>query len=427
MGPPIHTVRMVACASILSGLFAMGAALAQPLGLPPVPVPANNPQTPEKIALGDKLFNDKRFSSTGEVSCATCHDLTKAFTDGPLVTSEGINKLTGTRNAPTVINAAYFKLFFWDGRSLDMEDQAQHPMTNPVEMGLANHDPVLKIVRTDPDYVARFKKVFSKQGEQVTMKEVQQAIASFERTIVAGDSPFDRWHYAGDQKAVSEQAKRGFDIFLTKGRCVSCHTMEQDYALFTDNRFHNIGVGVNRIQNEIPQFAPAFLTAKSAGTDVDKAVLTNPKVSELGRFAVTESLDEIGSFKTSTLRNVAVTAPFMHDGSLKTLRDVVDHYNNGGVTKKDDPVNDFLSGGIRPLNLTDDEISDLVAFMESLTSPQFAAQKSASANPASCNVKTTTVADASPVTPASKSVSRGISAAALTESRNLPVSGGEGM
>lgn len=389
MGPPIHAVRVAAYASIFSSLFLTLAATAQPLGLPPVPIPADNPQTPDKIALGDKLFNDKRFSSTGEVSCATCHDPKKAFTDSPLVTSEGINKLTGTRNAPTVINSAYFKLFFWDGRSLDMEDQAQHPIVNPVEMGLANHDPVLKIVRTDPDYTARFKKVFNKEGEQVTMKEVQQAIASFERTIVSGDSPFDRWHYAGDEKAMTEQAKRGFDIFLTKGRCVSCHTMEQEYATFTDNRFHNIGVGINRIQDEVPKFAPAFLTAKASGSDVDKAVLTNPKASELGRFAVTESLDEIGAFKTSTLRNVAVTAPFMHDGSLKTLRDVVEHYNNGGITNKNDRVNDFLSGGIRPLNLSDDEISDLVAFLESLTSPQFAAQKTAAA---SCNTKTTTVA-----------------------------------
>ncbi len=389
MGPPIHSVRVATCASFLSGLLIASAVLAQPLGLPPVPIPPDNPQTPDKIALGDKLFNDKRFSSTGEVSCATCHDPNKAFTDSPLVVSEGINKLTGTRNAPTVINSAYYKLFFWDGRSLDMEDQAQHPIVNPVEMGLVNHDPVLKIVRTDPDYVARFKKVFDKQGEQITMKEVQQAIASFERTIVSGDSPFDRWHYGGDEKAVSDQVKRGFKVFLDKGRCVSCHAMEQDYATFTDNRFHNIGVGINRIQDEVPRFAPAFLTAKAAGTDVDKAVLTNPKVSELGRFAVTEALDEIGSFKTSTLRNVAVTAPFMHDGSLKTLRDVVEHYNNGGITNKNDRVNDFLSGGIRPLNLTDDEMTDLVAFLESLTSPQFATQKSAAA---SCNVKTTTVA-----------------------------------
>src|SRR5687768_6918864 len=142
MGPPIHTVRVAACATIFSGLFLGMAVTAQPLGLPPVPIPADNPQTPDKIALGDKLFNDKRFSSTGEVSCATCHDPAKAFTDSPLVTSEGINKLTGTRNAPTVINSAYYKLFFWDGRSLDMEDQAQHPIVNPVEMGLVNHDPV---------------------------------------------------------------------------------------------------------------------------------------------------------------------------------------------------------------------------------------------------------------------------------------------
>jgi cytochrome c peroxidase len=305
------------------------------------------------------------------------------------VTSEGINKLTGTRNAPTVINAAYSKLFFWDGRSPDMEDQAQHPIVNPVEMGLANHDPVLQVVRTDPQYVAAFRKVFNKEPAQVTMLEVQQAIASFERTIVSGDSPFDRFYFGRDRNAINDQAKRGFDVFLDKGRCVSCHVIEQDQALFTDNRFHNIGVGINRIQNEVERFAPIFLQAKAQGIDVDKAVLSDPKASELGRFAVTESLDEIGSFKPSSLRNIAVTAPFMHDGSLKTLRDVVEHYNNGGVTDKADPVNDFLSGGIRPLNLTEQEMTDLVAFLETLTSPQFAGNKQAAL---SCNVKTPTVA-----------------------------------
>ena len=384
MGPPIQTMLVLACASVLASI-----AVAQPLGLPPVPIPANNPQTPEKIQLGDKLFNDKRFSSTGQVSCATCHDPNKAFTDSPLVTSEGINKLTGTRNAPTVINAAYYSLFFWDGRSPDMEDQAQHPIVNPVEMGLANHDPVLQVVRTDPQYVAAFRKVFNKEPAQVTMLEVQQAIASFERTIVSGDSPFDRFYFGRDRNAINDQAKRGFNVFLDKGRCVSCHVIEQDQALFTDNRFHNIGVGINRIQNEVGRFAPVFLQAKAQGIDVDKAVLSDPKASELGRFAVTESLDEIGSFKTSSLRNIAVTAPFMHDGSLKTLRDVVEHYNNGGVTDKADPVNDFLSGGIRPLNLTEQEMTDLVAFLETLTSPQFAGSKQAAL---SCNVKTPTVA-----------------------------------
>jgi len=347
-------------------------ALAGPLGLPPVPVPADNPMTPEKIALGSTLFNDKRFSSTGEVSCATCHDPAKAFTDSPLRTSEGINKLTGTRNAPTVVNAAYSATQFWDGRSADLEDQSQHPFVNPVEMGLKDHEPILKIVRSDAAYGDMFRKAFGIEPAAITMDHVKKAIATFERTIVSGDSPFDRWYFGGDKSAMSEAAVRGFKVFLEDGRCVSCHTIEQDHALFTDNRFHNIGVGMNRIQDRVPELAPKFLEAKAKGMDVDVKVLTDPDSSELGRFAVTDGLDELGAFKTPTLRNIAVTAPYMHDGSLKTLRDAVVHYNNGGVTNKGDKVNDFLSGGIRELNLEEQQIDDLVAFMEALTSPQHA-------------------------------------------------------
>ncbi len=354
-------------------------ALAGPLGLPPVPVPADNPMTPQKIALGSKLFNDKRFSSTGEVSCATCHDAGKAFTDSPLQTSEGINKLKGTRNAPTVVNAAYFTTQFWDGRSASLEDQSQHPFVNPIEMGLPNHEPILRIVRTDTEYVASFRQVFAVEPAAITMEHVKKAIATFERTIVAGDSPFDRYYFGGDKAAMSESAVRGFQVFLGDGRCVSCHVIEQDQALFTDNRFHNVGVGINRIQDKVPEIAPKFIEAKAKGLDVDKAVLSNPSTSELGRFAITEELDVLGAFKTPTLRNVGVTAPFMHDGSLKTLRDVVVHYNNGGVTNKGERVNDFLSGGIRELNLSDQQITDLVAFMEALTSPQFAKPATVSA------------------------------------------------
>ena len=185
---------------ILFGLFAAVAfvaaaamaadATAPPLGLPPVPIPADNPQTPEKIALGKKLFEDKRFSATGQVACATCHDVKKAFTDSPLRTSEGIKKagkpLTGTRNAPTVVNAAYFVTQFWDGRSPSLEDQSQHPFVNPVEMGLKDHQPILKIARTDPAYVKAFEQVFGKKGPAITMNEVMQAIAAFERTQVVG-------------------------------------------------------------------------------------------------------------------------------------------------------------------------------------------------------------------------------------------------
>jgi cytochrome c peroxidase len=366
----------IAAAGLAGAALAADAVVKPPLGLPPVPIPADNLQSAEKVALGDKLFDDKRFSSTGEVACNTCHDPKKAFTDSPLRTSNGIKAagktLTGTRNAPTVVNAAYFDTMFWDGRSPSLEDQSQHPFVNPVEMGLKDHQPILKIVRSDPAYVKAFEQVFGKKGPQVTMKEVMQAIAAFERTKVAGDSPFDRYFYGGDAKALSDAQKRGFDLYVNKGRCVSCHRIEQTQALFTDNRFHNVGVGINDIQADVPALAGEFLKAKATLAEVDVKILGDKRTSELGRFAISRDFEGLGAFKTPTLRNVAVTPPYMHDGSLKTLRDVVVHYNNGGVTKEGDPVNDFLSGGIRPLNLTEAEIDDLVSFMEALTSPQFA-------------------------------------------------------
>jgi cytochrome c peroxidase len=362
---------------LAAGLQAMQApATSPPLGLPHTPYPADNPQTADKIALGDKLFHDKRFSSTGEVSCSTCHEIDKAFTDSPLKVSEGIKKgtkkLTGTRNAPTIINAAYAKTMFWDGRSPSLEDQALHPFVNPVEMALENHEPILEIVRSDPDYVKAFEVVFGKSGSAITMKEVTQAIAAFERVQVTGNSPFDRWYFAGDENALNASQQRGFEVFVNQGRCVSCHVVEQTQALFTDSRFHNVGVGINDIQDQVPALAQEFLKAEATLSEVDVEVLTDKRTSELGRFAVTRGFDDLGAIKTPTLRNVALTAPYMHDGSLETLRDVVVHYNNGGVTEDGDPVNDFLSGGIRPLDLDDEQIDDLVAFMEALTSPEYA-------------------------------------------------------
>lgn len=372
------TVGAYALASLLLSAGALGDS---PLGLPPVPVPADNPMTAEKVSLGDKLFHETRFSATGEVSCSTCHDKDKGFTDRPLKTSEGINKLTGTRNAPTVANAAYNSTQFWDGRSPSLEDQSQHPFVNPVEMGLPDHQPILDLVAADPEYVAAFEAVFGKGAGEVTMDEVTKAIAAFERTLVFGDSPFDRWYFGGEEAAINDSAKRGFQVFLGQGRCVSCHTIEEDVAVFSDGRFHNIGVGINNVQNKIPDFVNAYLTARAQGAEVDMVVLTDKRSSELGRFAVTENFDDLGSFKTPTLRNVAVTNPYMHDGSIATLREVVVHYNNGGVTNEGDKVNDFLSGGIRPLNLSDGQIDDLVAFMEALTSPRFEEQaKQAEAN-----------------------------------------------
>ena len=374
---------LVAGAGVLLGALLVQGSAEQtngpPLGLPPVPIPEDNPQSEAKIALGDKLFHEVRFSSTGDVSCATCHERAKAFTDSPLKVSEGIAKLTGTRNAPTVLNAAYMKTQFWDGRSPSLEDQALHPFLNPVEMGLTDHEPILRIVRTDPEYIQAFQDVFGKSGDAITMKEVTQAIASFERTQIFGNTSFDRWFYGGEEDALTDAQKRGYEIFICQGRCVSCHVIEQTQALFTDNRFHNIGVGLNDIQEDIPALSKEFLRAEATMTEVDIQVLTDARTSELGRFAATRGFDDLGAFKTPTLRNVAATAPYMHDGSIATLREVVVHYKTGGITNEGDPVNDYLSGGIRPLDLTNEEIDDLVAFMEALTSPEFAhlAQKTA--------------------------------------------------
>lgn len=337
------------------------------LGLPPLTIPTNNPQTPAKIALGDKLFHDKRFSVDGTVSCSKCHNENHGFTDG-LPVSVGHHGLTGTRNAPTILNAAFNKSQFWDGREPDLEGQAKQPLINPVEHGLSNHKQVLEIVRTDLDYLTTFQTVFDVSAKKLTIDHVVQAIASFERSLVAGNSPFDRYFFKGQSDAMTEAQIRGFNLFIAQGRCVSCHTIEQDHALFTDGRFHNIGVGINRIQQDIPRLTQAFLEAKNKGGEVDVLVLTDKKSSELGRFAVTDELSQIGAFKTPTLRNVELTAPYMHDGSLKTLKEVMIHYNNGGVDKAGEPINDFLSGGIRPLNLTDPQLDDLVEFMKALTS-----------------------------------------------------------
>lgn len=341
---------------------------ATPLGLPPVPIPADNPQTPAKIALGDKLFNDARFSADGKVSCATCHDPGKGFTDN-LPVSKGFNGLTGTRNAPTVINAAYMTTLFWDGREPDLEGQSKQPPINPVEGGLADHQPIIEILRTDPEYVKAFREVFQVEPAAITIDHYAKAVAAFQRTKISGDSPFDKYFYGGDKKAMSEAAIRGFQVFTGQGRCVSCHVVEQTQALFTDNRFHNIGVGFKRIRGKESDIAAKFLVAKQGGADVDVTVLTDPDASELGRFAVAEDLTTVGAFKTPTLRNIDLTAPYMHDGSLKTLADVVDFYNNGGREDENDPLSGFLSGGIRPLNLSDRQKADLVEFMKALTSP----------------------------------------------------------
>jgi cytochrome c peroxidase len=321
----------------------------------------------EKIALGKKLFEDKRFSADGTISCAHCHDPAKAFADG-LSIAEGIKKLKGTRNSPTVLNAAYYTSQFWDGRRPSLEEQAKDPFLNPVEHGLGEkqgfHDFILKVIRKDKGYVEEFERVFGVKPEQITIEHVVKAIASFERTLISGDSPFDRYVYGGDKTALSESAVRGLELYKGKARCQECHAISENYAIFTDNKFHNLGVGFKKIQPRLRDMVREFRMAKQQGRELDKSILTDAGISELGRFVVTLKTSDIGAFKTPTLRNIAVTGPYMHDGSMNTLEEVMELYNKGGEK------NPFL-GSVRVLDLTDQEIKDIIEFLKALTSPEY--------------------------------------------------------
>ncbi|WP_243396431.1 cytochrome-c peroxidase [Leptospira hartskeerlii] len=331
------------------------------LGLPDLPVPKNNPQSNDKVSLGAKLYSDKRFSSDGTVSCATCHKPEQAFVD-KLKVSKGIKNLTGTRNAPTVLNAAYYKTQFWDGRRSDLEGQSKDPLLNPVEHGLSSHDDLIKIVKADQDYTSRFKTVFGIDSDSIRIDHVAMAIASFERTIISGDSPFDRYRFGKEEKALSASAIRGLNLYMGKARCQDCHTISETYAIFIDDKFHNLGVGFKRIQPKLEEILQKKAESKNSPTS-DEEILTNIESSELGRFSVTGISEDLGAFKTPGLRNIALTSPYMHDGSLTSLEQVIDLYDRGGE------ANPFLSSGIRPLGLSGQEKADLVSFLKSLTSP----------------------------------------------------------
>jgi cytochrome c peroxidase len=325
-------------------------------------IPPGNPQTPEKVALGKELFFDKRLSEDNTQACSDCHKPVKGFTDQQ-ATSDGIHHQFGQRNAPTVLNAAFNVLQFWDGREPTLEEQAKDPIVNPIEMGMKNLDEVVAKVGGIPEYQTKFKAVF---GGPVTIVDIQRAIAAYERTQVSFDTPFDRF-MAGDQTAISEQAKRGWSIYNGKGRCMSCHGVNPVQPLFTDNRFHNIGVSAHK-SDFVPlaRKALALIAQGGGGAQQLDQLAIQTDMSELGRFLVTKDPHDIGGFRTMGLRNLLVTQPYFHDGSQVTLWDIVDHYNKGGVQ------NPFLDGGIVPLGLTEPEIDDLVTFLATLTSPEYA-------------------------------------------------------
>ncbi|HXJ42646.1 MAG TPA: cytochrome c peroxidase [Bryobacteraceae bacterium] len=292
-----------------------------PLGLLPLTFPADNPYSPAKVALGKVLYFDKRLSADGTVSCATCHDPKYAFTDGAPVSS-GIRAQKGGRSAPTILNRAWSLAQFWDGRAATLEAQAVGPMANPIEMG-NTHDAVVRTVAGLQGYKPLFKAAFG--DDNVNLDRVAKAIATFERTVVSGNSPYDRWK-AGQATAMSPAAVRGYHVFQ-KAQCDACH----EGANFTSNMYSNLGVGINKPE------------------------------PDLGRYLVTKSDTDWGAFKTPTLRDIEHTAPYMHDGSLKTLEDVVDYYDRGGTPNKN------LDSHIKPQHLTAEQKADLVAFLKALS------------------------------------------------------------
>ncbi len=308
--------------------------------LPSPPIPKDNPMTPEKVELGKKLFFDRRLSGDGTTSCASCHDPEKAFTDGAEI-SLSYPTTRNFRNAPTLINVAYAKSLFWDGRAKTLEEQAEFPVMSPFEMN-QNLDFVEEEIRIVPEYREAFKKIF---GQEVNIKLIAKAIAAFERTLISKNAPIDRY-LKGDKNALSEEAKRGLEIFKGKGKCIECH-----YGPYlSDQKFHALMVPEN------PKYAneDKFIVTRRYIAKINKFPDYMNVKEDLGRYFKTKKKEDYKAFKTPTLREVAKTAPYMHNGIFKTLDEVIDFFNKGGGTG---------NKALKPLNLTEDEKKALKAFL----------------------------------------------------------------
>ena len=338
------------------------------LGLPELHIPEDNPLNMAKVALGRKLFMDRRLSHNNTISCAMCHVPEQGFTVNELARSVGIEGRSHRRNAPTVVNAAFMQRLFHDGREPILEDQVIDPIVAFNEMGNPAVGYVVEKVSQLPDYDGMFEAAF---GGKATLDRLTKAIAAYERTLVSGNSRFDRYMYGGDKQAMTASEINGMKVFAGRGRCIVCHTMGEKNALFTDQQFHNTGIGykLNNVpydqeNNTMPiQLAPGIIVEADL-TLVDEASEAIP--NDVGRFEITENPDDRWAYKTPTLRNVALTAPYMHDGSLMTLEDVVEFYDKGG---EENPLLDPL---LKPLRLTAVEKQDLVAFMKALTGSNMA-------------------------------------------------------
>ena len=329
-------------------------------------VPADNHPTQERIILGRALYTEPRLSADGTVACATCHDVVHGFIDRRPV-AEGIGNNLGRRNTPTSMNAAFLGVQFWDGRAGSLEAQALLPIVNPIEMGQPDGAAAVRAIAGDPAFQRMFRAAY---GREPNYEDMGRALASFERTLIFLDAPFDRF-LRGDEDAMSPAAQRGWVLYNGKARCVTCHPINAASPIGSDERFHNIGVS-SRHQNFDALAAKAIaMLEQNASHEAIDALALETDASELGRFLVSRSYADVGAFRTQQVRNVGITAPYMHDGSQVTLWDVMDHYNKGGEPNR------FLDGGMEPLALGEDEIADMVEFLFSLTDVRFASENQA--------------------------------------------------
>ncbi len=298
-----------------------------PLGIDSTFAELDDPPTPARVRLGRWLFFDARLSADGTISCATCHRPEHAFSE-PTPVSAGIRGQKGERKAPSFVNQAWtlYPHFFWDGRAASLEEQALGPIANPIEMG-NTLEAMLSTLGSIKSYPRYFQEAFD--SPEITKERVAQAIADYERTRMSGDSPWDRWRQNRDETAVSDQVKKGHELFHGKAACNQCHLGQN----FTDSLFHNLGVGWD-------------VKAK--------------KLADIGRYAVSKKDEDRGAFKTPGLRDLTKRGPYMHDGSHKTLLDVVEFYDQGGL------ANPHLSPKMKPLKLTKEEMAAIVAMLEAL-------------------------------------------------------------
>jgi cytochrome c peroxidase len=292
-----------------------------PLGLDPRPVAKENPLTEQRARLGRRLFFDPILSADNTIACASCHQPDHGFASSD-ARPRGIRGQRVARRAPSLFNRAYGRAFFWDGRESTLEGQALRPIENAMEMG-SSVDAVIDRLRADATYKEQFEATFA---DGVTATNLGRALASFERVLLRGDSAVDRFRRQGNTEALTPRERQGLWLYESKGRCWRCHSG----ANFTDESYHNTGVSWGKLP------------------------------VDLGRFAITKKEADRGRFKTPTLRGVTLTGPYMHDGSLKSLEDVVEFYNRGGG------ANPNLDPSLAPLNLSKDEMCDLVAFLKAL-------------------------------------------------------------